>query len=235
MSNSKNKKAPKTAQKTEKAQDKKAPTHKSTNIVVKVAVVAVIVIAVIVGVLYGCMPQYDITEVPGAAAELIEASYEINTIFFGDGLPTIGYDGMDELMGDSYSALTEDSPYKSEAEIKEATLKIYTEDYCEFLFEKAFIGQEVDFSNDDAGVAEVVQIPARYLTYDGELIVRYVDEDERLKLNRTYDTGNVRVEKKYRKKVIISVDAFEDGVPVGEETFTLVYTSDGWRLDDPTY
>ena len=62
---------------------------------------------------------------------------------------------------------------------------MYTEDYCEFLFEKAFIGQNVDFTDEDDNITETVQIPARYLTYNGELIVRYVDEDEILKLNRT--------------------------------------------------
>ena len=207
----------------------------SNSIIIKAVIGAAVVIGIVVGVLYGCMPQYDVSEVPAAAKELIEASYEINTIFFGEGLPTIGYDGSDELMGDSYSVLTEDSPYKTEAEIKEAALKVYTEEYCAFLFEKAFIGQEVDFSNDDDSVVEVVQIPARYLTYEGELIVRNVEDDERLTLDRTYDTGNVTIEKKYRKKVVISVPVFEDGVPAGDETFTLAYTPDGWRLDDPTY
>ena len=207
----------------------------SNSIIIKAVIGTAVVIGIVVGVLYGCMPQYDVSEVPAAAKELIEASYEINTIFFGEGLPTIGYDGSDELMGDSYSVLTEDSPYKTEAEIKEAALKVYTEEYCAFLFEKAFIGQEVDFSNDDDSVVEVVQIPARYLTYEGELIVRNVEDDERLTLDRTYDTGNVTIEKKYRKKVVISVPVFEDGVPAGDETFTLAYTPDGWRLDDPTY
>ena len=207
----------------------------SNSIIIKAVIGTAVVIGIVVGVLYGCMPQYDVSEVPAAAKELIEASYEINTIFFGEGLPTIGYDGSDELMGDSYSVLTEDSPYKTEAEIKEAALKVYTEEYCAFLFEKAFIGQEVDFSNDDDSVVEVVQIPARYLTYEGELIVRNVEDDERLTLNRTYDTGNVTIGKKYRKKVVISVPVFEDGVPAGGETFTLAYTPDGWRLDDPTY
>ena len=207
----------------------------SNSIIIKAVIAAAVVIGIVVGVLYGCMPQYDVSEVPAAAKELIEASYEINTIFFGEGLPTIGYDGSDELMGDSYSVLTEDSPYKTEAEIKEAALKVYTEEYCAFLFEKAFIGQEVDFSNDDDSVVEVVQIPARYLTYEGELIVRNVEDEERLTLNRTYDTGNVTIGKKYRKKVVISVPVFEDGVPAGDETFTLAYTPDGWRLDDPTY
>ena len=179
----------------------------SNSIIIKAVIGTAVVIGIVVGVLYGCMPQYDVSEVPAAAKELIEASYEINTVFFGDGLPTIGYDGIDELLGDSYSALSEDSPYKSEAEIKEAALKVYTEDYCEFLFEKAFIGQNVDFT----------------------------DEDEILKLNRTYDTSNVRIVKKYRKKVVVGVQSFVDGVPDGEETFTLEITPTGWRLDDPTY
>ena len=208
-----------------------------TNNVIKIAIGAALLVAVVVGVLYGCMPQYDAAEVPAAAQELIEASYEINTIFFGEGLPTIGYDEeSDALLGDSYAALSEDSPYKSEAEIKEAALKVYTEDYCKFLFEKAFLGQMVEFTEDDSDqVAEVVQIPARYLTYEGQLIVREVEDDERIVLNRTYDTENVRIIKKYRKKVLIGVQAFENGVPTEEETFVLEYTPSGWRLDDPTY
>lgn len=196
---------------------------------------AALVIFGVIGVMYGCVPTYDVEELPSAAAKLIESSYEINTIFFGEGLPTIGYDDDgDELMGDRYSALSEDSPCKSEAEIREATLQVYTEDYCNFLFEKAFIGQQIDFGEDDT-VSELVQIPARYLTYDGQLIVRYVDDDECITLNRTYDTSNIRVKKTYRKKAVITVDSFVDGVPAGEESFTLEYTSAGWRLDDPTY
>ena len=219
---------------TNKTQNKKAAPNQ-TGTVIKVAVIAAVAIGIIIGVLYGCLPQYDISEVPAAAKELIEASYEINTVFFGEGLPTIGYDGMDELFGDSYSVLSEDSPYKSEDEIKEAALKVYTEDYCEFLFEKAFIGQQVDFTDEEDNITEMVQIPARYLTYEGELIVRYVEDDERIKLNRTYDTENVRIVKKYRRKVVIGVQAFVDGVPSEEETFTLELTPSGWRLDDPTY
>lgn len=205
--------------------------------IIKAAAAAALLVAVIVGVLYGCVPIYDVSEVPAAAKELIEASYEINTIFFGDGLPTIGYeDEGDAVLGDEYAALSEDSPYMSEAEIKEAALKVYTEDYCNFLFEKAFIGQMVEFDDEgDGEVSEVVQIPARYLTYEGVLVVRRVDDEELITLNRTYDTESVRVIKKYRKKVLIGVQTFVDGVPDEEETFILEYTPSGWRLDDPTY
>lgn len=204
--------------------------------VTKIAIAAALLVAVIVGVMYGCVPTYDTETVPAAAKDLIEASYEINTIFFGEGLPTIGFDDSDDALGDSYSALSEDSPYKTESEIKEAALKVYTEEYCNFLFEKAFLGQKVEFVEDDEDeIPEVVQIPARYLTYEGVLVVREVEDDERIKLNRTYDTENVRIIKKYRAKVLIGVQAFEDGVPTEEETFILEYTPDGWRLDDPTY
>ena len=214
----------------------KTMNNKSNN-ATKIAVIAALIVAVVVGVLYGCVPSYNAEEILAAAKELIEASYEINTIFFGEGLPTIGYDeDSDDTLGDSYAALSEDSPYKSESEIKEAALKVYTEEYCSFLFEKAFLGQKVEFvENDEDELPEIVQIPARYLTYEGVLVVRKVDDDERIKLNRTYDTENVRVVKKYRTKVIVGVQAFEDGVPTEEETFVLEYTPSGWRLDDPTY
>lgn len=204
-------------------------------VIIACAAAAALIFGVI-GVMYGCMPSYDVDALPAEAAELIEASYEINTVFFGDGLPTIGYDeeNADELMGDRYAALSEDSPYKSEAEIREAALKVYTEDYCSFLFEKAFIGQQIDFGREDT-VSELVQIPARYLTYEGEFIVRYVEPDECITLNRTYDTSNIRVTKTYRRKAIVTLDSFVDGVPAGEESFTLEYTPEGWRLDDPTY
>lgn len=207
---------------------------RSTRTVIIACAAAAGVILGVLGVMYGCTPSYDVDALPAAAAELIEASYEINTVFFGDGLPTIGYDDADELMGDQYSALSEDSPYQSEDEIREAALLVYTEDYCSFLFEKAFIGQNIDFGDDDT-VSELVQIPARYLTYEGQLIVRYVDADGRLTLNRSYDTSNVKIKKTYRKKAVIEVDSFVDGVPDGTVSFTLEYTQDGWRLDDPTY
>ncbi len=209
----------------------------SQPIIITTAVVVLAVILTVSSLFYLYLPRYDEAEVPGAAAQLIEASYEVNTIFFGEGLPTVGF-GVepDEILGEDYAEVSEDSPYKTTAEVKEAALKVYTEDYCEFLFTKAFIGQVVDFEEPDSeDLGQTVQIPARYLAFNGKFMVRKTDESERLKLEYTYDTANVRIVKKYAKKVKIAVPAFADGKPVGEEEFLMILTKDGWRLDDPTY
>ena len=178
-----------------------------------------------------CGKKYDEAEITAAAAKLIEASYEINTIFFGEGLPTVEGDP-DDIM--KYMEITEDSPYHTEEEIRAATLKVYSPEYCELLFERAFSGLTVDLGDGDE-VSEAELIGARYVVFDDRLVMLPLDEEDVIKLNRTYDTANIKVVMQKSSRADVSVPSFVDGVPDKDVTLTLVMTENGWRLEDPTY
>ena len=186
---------------------------------------------IILASLFSCGATYDEGEIKAAAAELIEASYDINVIYFGEGLPTAETPD-DYVM--KHLEIAEDSPYHTEEEIKEATLAVYSEDYSTFLFEKAFSGFSVDLGDEDS-VDSAEIIDARYVEYGGRLVVLPIDEEDVMKLDRTYDTDKIEVIKQRNGNVTIRVPSYVDGKAAGDVTLTVVKTDAGWRLDTPTY
>ena len=136
-------------------------------------------------------------EIRTAAAELIEASVAINEIYFGEGLPSVEEDSdaasafSSEIQTDatllSYLPVAEDAGYTSMDEIKEATEKVYSKSYCEYLFEMAFSG----ISTEDAEATY-----ARYLETDSGTLA--VHKELSVMDARTYDTevDNIEVQRK---------------------------------------
>ena len=66
-------------------------------------------------------------EITNAAKELITASYEINEIYFGKGLKTTG---KEVLVHTEFEYVDESTGITSIQALKDATAKVYTEDYC---------------------------------------------------------------------------------------------------------
>ncbi|MCI9450457.1 MAG: hypothetical protein HFE30_09480 [Clostridiales bacterium] len=194
---------------------------------------AVICIVSLLSIMTSCGKRYDENEIISSAKELIEASYEINSIYFGDGLPTAEYSG-DEDSELKYAELSENSPYKTEQEIRDATLRVYSEEYAKSLFELAFTGMS---SEADAGNGSTIidTAYARYVEFSGVLSARILDDSEKLKLNRMYDTESLSVVRQGESKAVVAAPSFLDGVPSDTIELTLVMTDDGWRLDTPTY
>ena len=191
------------------------------------ALVAAVVFTMI---MTSCSATYDENEIISASAELIEASYDINTVFFGSGLPYVESD--DEVL--RHWEIAPDSPYHTKEEIKAATLAVYSPDYAEFLFEKAFAGFVVSAGDEDSVDADQI-IDARYVEYGDRLVILPIAEDEIMKLDRTYDTSGITVLSQKRGRAVLSVPSFVDGVPADEVELAVVMTADGWRLDTPTY
>ena len=92
-----------------------------------------------------------IDEIRGELIDLIEASYEINTVFFGAGLPV--YDREDVIYADlyntyastqyvnSYDVVSLHAKYSSINEIKAAASLVYSPELLEKnLFVNAFVG-----------------------------------------------------------------------------------------------
>ncbi len=167
-------------------------------------------------------------EAKSIAESLIVASYELNRIYFGEGLPYVEPDG-----NSIYADVTDDAAYRTEAELRLATLAVYTELYADSIFRMYLSG----YSDDTGSV----------------IYPRYVESGDRLTVNlnveplisgeRTYDFGSAVIKKCTAKLIVIEYDTFVDGEHDIKVEVTLRFgeiTSDdgtvtAWRIDSPTY
>lgn len=202
----------------------------------KVFSLAVLMLLVL-QLLPSCGNTVDEAEIKEAAAALIEASYEINEIYFGDGLPyreeEVKY--AEEQLGDEndvenavYLNVKEDCGFKSVSEIKAATSAVYSKTYCEQLFKVGFEGLQ-----DSEGQ---LYRYARYVENEYfDLTVRYGLEKESRTQGRTYDIDSISVETVGRNFAILRVDSLIGSSPSAAVTLKIVKEENGWRLDTPTY
>ena len=177
-----------------------------------------------------------IEEVKETYSALIEASYEINGIIFGDEVET--YDRQDEEVIKNgiyydvpdgfynYEFLTENNKYQTEDEIREATLKVYSEDYISSVLDSCFNG----FMDESGETA----VQPKYLGHTGKLLLNteyevYVTGDRR------YDLDTMEIVKPSNGKIVnVSLDAI-DGEERTKARLTFVLQDGEWRLDSPTY
>ena len=168
---------------------------------------------------------------------LIEASYELNEIYYGSGLPyEADIDIMSALTGMdaaalrvSYMPVAATAVYQSEAAIRAATEKVFSEDMCSHLFTLAFNGISVG-----EDVEETVAY-ARYIEQDGVLTVRLGLDGEALPMGRTYDFAGMKVLQNEDGRIRASFPTAIDGEKSVDVRIALVKNADGWRLDSPTY
>lgn len=177
-----------------------------------------------------------IEEVKETFSGLIEASYEINGIIFGNAVET--YDRQDEEVIKNgiyynvpdgfynYEFLTENNKYQTEDEIREATLKVYSEDYISSVLDSCFNG----FMDESGETA----VQPKYLGHTGKLMLNteyevYVTGDRR------YDFDTMEIVKPSNGKIVnVSLDAI-DGEERTKARLTFVLQDGEWRLDGPTY
>lgn len=165
---------------------------------------------------------------------LIEESKELNTLFFGKGLPVFRRDGklsdrkmiyyVDEVRG--YDRVMENSAYYSIDEMKAQAELVFSEDYLSELYEGAFDGIMMD---------------------DSSAYLRFYDNGEWLHQNtnaidfglseRIYDYSTMKiVEPSTADYVNVSVESYSLGDPTVREVFlSFVYENGNWYLDSPTY
>lgn len=188
----------------------------------------------------GKPPALD--ELKPIVIDLIEASYEINDIFFGEGLPAIERDSefaienhvyyMDE--NGNYDYVTEDCPYQTTDQIKEAAEKVYSTEYLASIYETSFVG----VADENAGM-----LYARYLDTDEGLkksnIHKAMIEEKRI---YNYDTMAI-VKPSGQSYVNVEIDTYLEGnidayggeIKYLRVRLTLVKEDGEWRLDTPTY
>lgn len=168
-------------------------------------------------------------EAKNIAEELITASYELNTIYFGEGMPHY-----EPASTSIYADVTDDAPYLTEDELREATSAVFTENYAESIFSMYLGG----YSDDDTGDV---------------IFPRYIESGERLTINlnieplvekeRTFDFSTAVIKKCRTKLIVIEYTTLIDGIEDCKVEVTLrsvSVTKDGekvkeWRIDSPTY
>lgn len=178
-------------------------------------------------------------KVVSIASELIEKSYEINEIFYGEGLPlkeksleAVEENAESGLYADvlipPYVEVDSSCGYLYIDQMKAAALAVYTEDYCTGMFEYAFEGM-----NDALGNTLYY---ARYIENDyGALAMKYEFTKTTYDLSRTYDMDSLKVDKQTSSYILFTVDSYVDGALSDPVQLKIVHTSSGWRLDTPTY
>ena len=179
-------------------------------------------------------------EITSTFQSLVEASYELNDVYYGDGLPfqqnesvmkylTGVAEGTDGFRV-SYMPVAEDSPYKSESEIREATKSVFSDSMCSLLFALGFEGM----SAGDADNSETVSF-ARYIEKENILTVRIDLADDAIPMGRTYDFSQMKIIADESSRIKASFPSYINGEKSVDVSITIVKTTDGWRLDSPTY
>lgn len=177
-------------------------------------------------------------EIRAALETLIPASAELNEIYFGLGLPTAadeeGYANPDD--GLVYEQVLPSCKYQTEAELREATLSVFTESYANVLFERGFSGLSVKYDDNGLSGSELTStLYAMYIETDGVLTKRTNVKDEALRLGREYRIDKMTVVRQKNDYVVVDIPTMMDGEESVTVTLKLVITENGWRLDSPTY
>ena len=165
---------------------------------------------------------------------LIEGSKEINTLYFGSGLPVYQ---RDTLLSDkkgvyyddeytTYERVMENSRYLTVNEIKERSEKIYSTEYLKAMYETAFEG---------------------VMTGNASAYIRFYESQDWLYQNlyatdfelseRIYDYSSMKIVKPSNGEYVnITVDTYTlDDKKIKNISLTFVYERGNWYLDSPTY
>lgn len=176
-------------------------------------------------------------EIRTTCKDLVEQSYALNDVYYGDGLPYTKDDAiLEELLGFSpddgglvldYYPVTADAAFQSEDEIRAATAAVFSPAMCEMLYEIAFSGVSTE---DESKVAF-----ARYIQQGDYLTVRTGLDTNAVDVGRTYDFAKMTVLIDEAERIRVEVPSEVDGKPSVNVRITLIKTENGWRLDSPTY
>lgn len=171
-------------------------------------------------------------EIRDVYADLIEQSYILNDVYYGDGLPFVNdEETMASLAGASsrfsYMPVDETAPFTSEAEIREATAAVFTKSMCDHLYVLAFEGMSTD--------SDETVVYARYIEQNEILTVRIDLADEALPLGRVYNFDSMDIISQNKNRIVASFATEVDGETSVNVKITLTKTENGWRLDSPTY
>ena len=191
---------------------------------------------------FGCANAPRVEEIYDRVVELVESSYEINTVFYGPGLPSIKADSeYAELnhiyfgyeQAGRYEFVTDGAGFHSISAIKAAAERVYSRDFLEdVLYKAAFDG----YAFEDSMGGSVFAV-ARYMEDGSSFFISSDPEDTRYTAMRVYDYSSMQVLSLGRSdacKVVMSSWLENTPEQVEDVSISLVLQDGQWFLDSFT-
>ena len=207
---------------------------------------SIILVLCVLACMTSCGKAPKLEEVEDRFKSLIEASYELNDIFWGDGLPTYERGGefdKEHMLYDGesgeyilYEYVTSDSKYLMVDTIKAAAEQVYSKNYLNGVYTMLFDG----YADDNNGGNLVT---ARYLE-NQDWLLKYIDSEinsfNLLKEagHRRYDMESMRIVRPSTAKYVnVEIDSYllEDENEKMTVRLRFVLQDGEWFLDSPTY
>ena len=168
--------------------------------------------------LVGCKDVDNKTAI-SIANSLIRQSYELNVIYFGDGMEAQEPENEEDL----YAPVRGSSNYTTKLSLVERTREIFSSEYASDMIDIAF--------NGEMGAVGSSAIYARYIEFEGYLSVRRdIEGIEVAKYD--YTTTEIIKNSKRFIRVKIKTTNLEKNEFV---EITLINEKNGWRIDSATY
>ena len=172
--------------------------------------IILLLIATLLVTLCSCKGNMTEQTVKAELERLLPLSYELNEIFWGEGLPLQKIDSTDRFL-----PVENNCGYSSTEDIIKKAEEIFSEEYLEIIKDAIFT------DSDDTD--------PRYADINGILKADSMNKGFDVKGNIVVDS--VKIMKQNKGMVIFSAD-YEDG---GQTEITLINQNGKWYLNSPTY
>ena len=190
---------------------------KTHNMKKAIKILSLILIAIFAVSIMGCSSIID-NEAKAIFNTLVKESYELNVIYFGEGLkPKASED--DGL----YVPVSGSENYTAKLPLVERTREIFSTDYASDVIKTAFEGE--------SGAIGSSAVYARYIEYEGYLSVRR--DIEGIEIAK-YDYSTTEIIKNSNRFIIAKIKT--TNLEKNEYVeITLINEDNGWRIDSATY
>jgi hypothetical protein len=183
----------------------------------------ILALLLVTGALCSCKRVED-DEALAIVKDLVDRSYVLNQIYYGDGLPH----NPDEHYYGDYYYVAEDAPYNVKNDILVETKAVFSKQIADELIDIYFTGTK--------SYGMVVQ--PRYMSGATGFLTVNTKYENVVKRVYKYDTSRLEITKIKRNEIRAKVPAIvgEGEAPFEIEVF-VTYDKDlgVWRLDSPTY
>lgn len=195
-----------------------------------VSIISAVIVLTVSVCFAGCSKPLEISDADAERIlkDIVPKSYEINDIFFGEGLKAVDEAYTEEHTGTAYYPVRDDCGYSSISEIKYAAEEVYSGNYLKEVYVAAFEG--MNSSGEDGGVDS--SYSARYKEIDGKLNVNV--NATKLAIRNKMTVISAKVAESTPEYVKCDV-TYEENGKKNRTYLYLTCESDIWLLYSPTY
>ena len=161
------------------------------------------------------------SEAKAELERLLPSAKELTDVFYGQGLP---YIPLAEDSNDTYAYVSEESPYHTIGEMKEAASQVFSKEYLETIYAYAFEGNEYNSS--------------RYFAVTdnkGPTHIKINLKLEPLSMLKEIDISEAKVIEGTPAACVVRVKATRSDDKVIEKEIKLVKQNGKWLLDGAAY